>query len=1027
MRNWKLAYTPGPSPTRADREAIETVNPNVGPLDPKGKTQSPPVLTPTMNTAEENEEQIHNEVMNSDSFNNKTRQPTASWRIEDDNFHENEFEKGVEEEKEEHWESVGEDEQIIENLVKDHLEKDPAYYTKMKGWELAEVEDNQQKTIKKEKEKAKKESAWKIRASMKDNFLNYLDRIEDMVRQQDYQGAKQSIASFENYVNNSWNTTDQSLVPHPKLIKPIVQSIITMLGANDSMFSSGIVPEDIFGKIDQLRKIVPDEKGTVMPREKRHDEILDKWPKLTSWKFSQQDAILDQTVALLGQAKNLWNQYLNENNNLDQKLEFLYEAFETWNKANGTFQNWTPPDSLPEDTRNKIEDLDTLMVYTGNSFDRLIDNRGTQSDIDTINHRMDYIFNEMAQLEDVSMWAFDRPQRHQEILDKWPKLTSWKFANQELENFIYQALDQIENLLNDPSAAKQCVDLANEIVLKIFNYVGGYKNSDLPQNINTLWSSLYVNAREFENLMERFEYDVLITGYVQAAMSFFDEISNNIQEIRIQLQEIKEFEAKNSSEDEIMNDWDYDRTKVQDRNVRRNENLQNWEPVGAWGQKYTSWRFSNEIADTLEFANEVKSYVEENFAANAAFDVLAPFGDIYVSGSAPRDILLGRHPEKIELVAQIDPHTIRTLLEEIPGGRVRVDGHSFNFDLDESHVRVSLASEADFNTDTIMVDLKTGEVIDQSGAMESIYSGIITHVDPNLFKSRPEKMLEVLVKFSNHGLEPSDDTKLAMTEDAEQIENISPDQIREALDKILSGKRPSQAIRIAEDTGILQYMIPELSQCFGYDLMKPNQPHDLGTHLLDVLGSISGLTSNVDARLAALLHDVAKPHVRKIKKKSVHYPNHPEVGAKIAEDIMDRLRYPANRINYVTSLIAHHKFPDFNSSSGANRFLSSVGGDIDIAEDLLNLRYADKEDKIDHGMVTFMVNNMRKILHDNLKDRDVQLDELPINEYDVAHLLKIKPKDATPILKKVVEKINRYPQLNTRTELMELVKGMGHG
>jgi tRNA nucleotidyltransferase (CCA-adding enzyme) len=394
-------------------------------------------------------------------------------------------------------------------------------------------------------------------------------------------------------------------------------------------------------------------------------------------------------------------------------------------------------------------------------------------------------------------------------------------------------------------------------------------------------------------------------------------------------------------------------------------------------------------------------------------------------GDVPRDVLLGKAPKSIELVAEIDHNTIDYMLNQIPDARIRPDRHSFNFDLNNDSVRVSTINDKDFTADSLMINLKTGEIVDPSGAMMDINQGVLHHVNPEVFADDPTKMLKALIMYSDHALHPSDEMKIAMAKDAHLLGSLPEDEIREALDGILRGKRPAETIRLAEDTGLLQHLIPELSQCFGFDLDKPNQVHDLGTHLLDVLQGVSAQTSNENARLAALLHDIAKPKVRKVKNNGqVHYPDHPAVGARIAENIMKRLRYPADRINYVTSLIYHHKFNDFNSPAGAHHYLSILGGDIDLAYDLLSLRQADREDKVDHGMVSFVVNNMRKVLNDEIKTREIQLDELNINEYDVARTLGIKGEEVHNILQKILERVKEHPQLNTRSELMELVRGM---
>ena len=432
--------------------------------------------------------------------------------------------------------------------------------------------------------------------------------------------------------------------------------------------------------------------------------------------------------------------------------------------------------------------------------------------------------------------------------------------------------------------------------------------------------------------------------------------------------------------------------------------------------------------NTQAFVEDVFYYVGINQAAIAAFHNLMPLAPVFAYGDVPRDVLLGKAPKEVELLVKLDPAHIREILASVPGSKLHGDGREVNFSLGNDSVKVIAEESKSFTADNIAVDMATGEIIDRAGGMQDIELGILRHLSDEEFTGNPQKILEALKMFSDHGLTPADETMMAMVQLSPVIEHMQPEEKRDVILGILKGKNPSDSIRLADDAGILQYILPEVHAAFGFDLKKPNQVHDLGTHLLDVLDYVSQLTSSVDLRMAALLHDIAKLKVQKIEKGGhVHYPDHDKVGARMSEDILKNLRFPATDINYICSIIAHHKFPDFNTIRGAHKFLTSVGNDDEMAHDLLTFRLADREDKKDHGMVPFFVNNERKLLDEVLKEKEVGLGDLNINEFDVAHVLKIKGPEVKDVLNKILNLVKDYPQLNTRSELMELLRGMQNG
>jgi tRNA nucleotidyltransferase (CCA-adding enzyme) len=87
-------------------------------------------------------------------------------------------------------------------------------------------------------------------------------------------------------------------------------------------------------------------------------------------------------------------------------------------------------------------------------------------------------------------------------------------------------------------------------------------------------------------------------------------------------------------------------------------------------------------------------------------------------------------------------------------------------------------------------------------------------------------------------------------------------------------------------------------------------------------------------RLGALFHDLGKPEADETDG------NHAAVGARIADEVLERLRYPTRVRRYVVDLVAAHAFPlDGIDELFARRFLRAHGEQL--ARDLIGHKLAD--------------------------------------------------------------------------------------
>lgn len=496
----------------------------------------------------------------------------------------------------------------------------------------------------------------------------------------------------------------------------------------------------------------------------------------------------------------------------------------------------------------------------------------------------------------------------------------------------------------------------------------------------------------------------------------------------------------------------YDRANEQRRQDRRQELLDKW-PA-----KWT--RVSAE-----DIGKKVQEIARQDPAAVKAAEVLLPLGELYIVGGAPRDVALGKTPKDIDLMARlIDGKTIERELSKVKGGMVLLTGKQFpvyRFKYRGAEVEIALPrieeksgegnkdwkivsdpsipvekdlERRDFTANAIAVNFATGAVHDPFGGIEDIQNGQIKTVTPSSFRDDSSRTLRALTQMAKHGLIPDDTTREQMREYAQYLNKVPGEMLQAELTKILKAGNPHAAIRLAFETGVLEHFIPEVAATFGFDQANPHHEHELGEHLLAVLERILEISDDPDVRLAALLHDIGKPGSQWMDEAGVgHYykkkldngefvgEDHAELGAQMAYDRLNALRFPTDRRDQVTFYIKNHMFPSFQNAKGARKFLQ-MAGSYENAMNLLALREADQSGKGSPGG-TQDVDLMRMLVtEEHEKGSAFSLRDLAINGRDVIDVTGAQGPEIGRKLNALLEAVLENPELNNRESLLELVK-----
>lgn len=465
-----------------------------------------------------------------------------------------------------------------------------------------------------------------------------------------------------------------------------------------------------------------------------------------------------------------------------------------------------------------------------------------------------------------------------------------------------------------------------------------------------------------------------------------------------------------------------------------------------------------------ELSQKILTLVKNNPAAKTATELLSPFGEVFVVGGAVRDTVLNKKPKDIDLVARVDEDTIEKVLGNYDKAKLNKTGKQFpvfRFSYHDEEVEIALPrtetktgegnrdwqivtspdigieqdlERRDFTANAIAVNASTGEVIDPLNGIEDLQKGKLRVISDSSFKDDSSRTIRALTAMSKHGLQPTETTREKMKEYAHHIKRVAPEIIGAELDKLVSGHHPDDAIRMGYETGVLEHFLPEVHDTFGFDQKNPHHQLDLGTHLTQVLKNMSGLSSEPDLRIAALLHDIGKPYSMWTDEQGIgHFyrgpdnqgQDHEDVGAEMAEEILRRLRFPADRIARIKHLIKNHMFPVFNTSRGARKFLNQAGS-YEVANDLLDLKEADHMGKGNENSTRMMADKMRDLVdQENNNNTAFSIKDLAVDGNDIMKALGIKSgPEVGMILKKLTDFVINDPSLNTRENLISLTKSI---
>jgi len=324
----------------------------------------------------------------------------------------------------------------------------------------------------------------------------------------------------------------------------------------------------------------------------------------------------------------------------------------------------------------------------------------------------------------------------------------------------------------------------------------------------------------------------------------------------------------------------------------------------------------------------------------------------FLVGGCVRDVLLGREPEDYDVSTDATPDRVTSLFRDsvAVGAQfgviiVPVDGHkvevaTFRSDIgsaDGRHPeRVVFSSNPeqdvqrrDFTINGLLMRHDSGEILDFVGGQSDLRSGIIRAIGEPARRFAEDKLRMLrAVRFSarfRFPIEP--ETFAAIRLHDYEIGQVSAERIREELTKLLTEGGARRGMELLDESGVLLHILPEVAAMQGVE--QPPQYHPEGDVWTHTLLMLEGLPAGSSATLAwgVLLHDVGKPSTfRPVSETGdrIRFNGHVDVGVRMADVILERLRFSNQDSEQILALIANHmRFKDVSRmrASTLKRFI----------------------------------------------------------------------------------------------------------
>ncbi len=414
---------------------------------------------------------------------------------------------------------------------------------------------------------------------------------------------------------------------------------------------------------------------------------------------------------------------------------------------------------------------------------------------------------------------------------------------------------------------------------------------------------------------------------------------------------------------------------------------------------------------------------------------------VFLVGGYVRDMIIGRDEEKDEmdfLVLGDGPQFAKLLSEKLRSNKINIfktygTAHfkyneinlefvgarkeSYNRDSRNPIVEPGSFDEdikrRDFTINAIAVSVgrdNFGKMFDQFNGLEDIENRLIrTPLEPEItFNDDPLRIMRAIRFATQLDFSIEEKTLEGIKSRKERLQIITQERITDEFLKIMASPVPSVGLILMYETGVMDVVFPEISNLAGVDQRKDFHHKDVFFHTCQVVDNVAKVSDNIWLRIAALLHDIAKPKTKRfIEGIGWTFHGHEELGARMIKPIFKKMKFPLSQEPYVENLVRLHLRPialvdDNVTDSAIRRLIVSAGDDLD---DLITLCRADITSKNQKKVQKYLNNYnlvMEKVKEVREKDK-LRAFQSPVRGDEIMEICGLKPSKKVGIVKSAIE------------------------
>jgi len=423
--------------------------------------------------------------------------------------------------------------------------------------------------------------------------------------------------------------------------------------------------------------------------------------------------------------------------------------------------------------------------------------------------------------------------------------------------------------------------------------------------------------------------------------------------------------------------------------------------------------------------------------------------EAYIVGGCVRDLIMGKKPQDWDVTTDAKPEEVQKIFPdsfyENEFGTVGVKTDSEDETLkvievttyrveskytDKRHpdeVRFAKRLEddlkrRDFTINALAMDAE-GRIIDLFDGKDDIERKIIRAVGnaSERFNEDALRMMRAVRFATTLGFKIEDDTLDAIKKNHELLKVISKERVRDEFLKIIDSPNAEKGIELLRETGLLKHVLPELLAGVGVTQNKHHK-YDVWEHNLKALKYAVDQNYSTEVRLASLLHDIGKPRSKRGEGPEATFYGHQVIGARMAAQALDRLKFPKAQAEKIVKLVRWHMFY-YNvgevTESSVRRLVANIGREN--VEDLIKLREADRVGSDVPKARPYKLRHLQFMI-DKVSRDPISPKMLKVNGNDIMRLtgLEAGPKIGM-IIGALMEEVLDNPEKNTREYLEKRV------